>query len=173
MDHLYYASPFAAIAWPLIFGPLAAVWIVGRGNLLGRRVHGRWSGTALFWIGIAVLGTLTGASLATVISALVAPRPAIAISSDGVTCRFGGELLALPWNYVTTLRQRTDNATRKGAIIHEHYAVFGLDPRYIDHLPWDLATRRTRTASCYLDDLDAAAGDIFVAINTSWRAARR
>jgi len=172
MDHVYYASPFAAIAWPLAFGPLLAVWIVGRKNLIGKAIYRNLPGTFLFWLGATVLAALTAASAGRVALAFIAPTPGLAVSAQGVTCDFGKGLVTLPWNYVTDLKSRTDAIARKGATVHEHFAVFALDPRYLDHLPWDNATRRSHIASCYLDDLDAPADSIYRAIETAWRAPR-
>lgn len=172
MNHAYYASSFASLAAPLIFAPLAVVWFIGRHNLIGRTIYRGLPGTALFWFGAAVLGSLTIASLVRLGMAFIAPTPAILVSADGVTCGFGDGPIALPWQFVTALERRNEDVARKGATVHEHFAVFRLDPRYIDHLPWDAATRRTQTAACYLDNLSAPADAIFDAMETSRRAAR-
>jgi hypothetical protein len=172
MEHAYYASPFGAIAMPMIFAPLAAIWFIGRGNLIGKQLN-RWlSGTALFWFGAAVLVSLTGVGLFRLSTAFIDPKPAILVSTDQVTCRFDAGRIALPWHFVTSVQAEVEGIPRRGVTVHRHYAVFRLDPRYIDHLPWNNDARRTREASCGLDDFDVAPEAIYRVMAEAWRAAR-
>jgi hypothetical protein len=171
MSHAFYASPFGHLDVPMIFAPLAVVWFVGRHNLVGKTIH-RWlPGTALFWLGEMVLVSLTVFGLYGLAAAFITPTPAILVSSADVTCRFDSGPITLPWRFVTQLRAEVENGTRRGATVHRHFAVFQLDPLYIDHLPWDNYARRTRTAACGLDALDAPPGAIYRTMAQSWRTA--
>jgi hypothetical protein len=172
MDHEYFASSFAYLYEPMIVIPLAVIWFVGRKNLLGKTIYGRWPGTWLFLAGAAVLGSLTVASIGLLAEGLVAPRPAIVVTASTVTCDFNEGRLTLPWQFVAGLAPRNEDVARRHATVHRHFAAFRLDPRYLDHLPWDLYTRYTQTALCQLDALDARPEAIFRAIDQSWRAAR-
>lgn len=172
MDHEYYASSFAYLYGPMILIPLAAIWFVGRKNLLGKTVYGRWPGTWLFLGGAAILGSLTVASIVLLAEAFVAPRPAIVVTASSVTCGFDEGRLALPWQFVAGVTARTENVARRRATVHEHFAAFRLDPRYLDHLPWNRYTRYTQTAVCKLDELDAGPDAIFRAMDKSWQATR-
>jgi hypothetical protein len=172
LEHAFYASSFAYLYGPMIVIPLAVIWFVGRNNLLGKTIYGRWPGTWLFLAGAAILGSLTVASIALFAEALVAPRPAIVVTASAVTCRFDEGRLTLPWQFVAGLAERKEDVARRHATVHKHFAAFRLDPRYLDHLPWNWYTRYTQTALCQLDTLDARPDAIFRAIDDSWQAAR-
>jgi hypothetical protein len=173
MIQSFYASSLASIAAPMVLGPLLAIWIIGRKNLVGRTLYRGLSGTNIFWAGTALLAILTGGSLIMLARSIASPNPAIVVSADDMVCEFQHGPLAVPWSFVVAVRPETRDYARRGATIHQHFATLQLDGRYLDRLPWSSDERRRRQASCGLDNLDKPPETIFHAMEMAWRSSPR
>jgi len=171
MIQSFYASSLP-IAGPMALGPLLAIWIIGRKNLIGKTVYRGLSGTNIFWAGTALLAILTGGSLIMLARSIIFPDPAIIVSADTLVCKFHRGPIAVPWSFIVAVRPETRDYARRGATIHQHFATLQLDGRYIDRLPWTEDERRRRLASCNLDNLDAPPAAIFHAMDAAWHSSR-